>query len=119
MTTYLFDQSKRDDAIGRFAVDKACDVRSGIGSAHAWLLLKNGRVMDIAISYERASEWKGVGLSVKPLVEAPTYTANYYADLLHSFFDSPAAAKLRARQVGTATGITGDTPEHPLPPRDA
>lgn len=45
-------------------------------------------------------------------------TANQIADLLRAFFDAPASQKLKAQKVGSANGLTGDTPQHPLPPKE-
>lgn len=42
--------------------------------------------------------------------------ANELAALLREFFDATTSQKLIAQKVGTAAGVTGDSPPNPLPP---
>lgn len=45
-------------------------------------------------------------------------TANNIAAFLREFFDAPTSQKLIAQKVGSASGITGNTPAQPLPSRE-
>lgn len=94
MTLYVFDTTKRDAAIANFALDMAT---TGAGTVPMTCPNADGGT---TIIYG-------------------TIPANDMAKMLRRFFDAPTSQKLIAQKVGTATGLTGDTPSNPMPPRDS